>query len=106
MSLIKNAAPYNIEGRWYHFFIESDADAYTLTMSDIEDASIESNYLTMPEDFHIVDFIKDIHSVAGSSQTMAERIKYNSDGTQALPLPNANIFDYADIYIFGHYSNN
>lgn len=99
----KNANPYNIDGRWYHFFIENDAGTLKLTTSDLDGVTIESNiYLTMPDDFHIVDFIKDVHTTTGHSQTMSERIKYNTDGTQALPLP-TTVLDYVDVYIFGHF---
>lgn len=99
----KNANPYNIDGRWYKFFVESDGVNYKLTTSDIPEAVLDGNFITLPVNCHVLNINHDVHTVAGHAQTVANRIRFNADASQSIPLPNANVLDYANIYAFCHF---
>lgn len=99
----KNTNPYHIEGRWYRFFVESDGTAYTLTSSDIPDVELDGNFITLPVNCHVLDIKHDVHTVIGHAQTVTNRIRFNADATQSIPLPNPNVLDYAYIFAFCHF---
>lgn len=95
--------PYLINGRWYKIFIESTGSTVKVTSSDIE-VTVDGGYLKFPEGFHIVDRKYDINSIPHSGNVqIAIDLRGFADGTQGIYLPLANAFDYADIYVFGHY---
>lgn len=99
----KNTNPYIIDGRWYKIFIESDSDAITVTTSDI-DVTVENSYLKFPANFHVVERQYDINSVEHANDvSIAIDLRGFADGTQGIYLPVAAAFDYAYIYVFGHY---
>ena len=94
--------PYS-KGRWYRFFIESDGESYTLTKSDLEDATISGSRLKTVEGFHVLDVIEDIHSVeSGASGSVQWSTYIYADGIQAVNIPAKSNFDYATVYIFGY----
>lgn len=103
MSKYKNANPYIINGRWYKIFIESDGSTIKVTNSDI-DVEIAGSYLKFPANFHIVERQYDINSVPHATDlSIAIDLRGFADGTQGIYLPNVTAFDYANLYIFGHY---
>lgn len=95
--------PYIITGRWYKIFIESTGSAIKITNSDIH-VEASGNSLKFPEGFQIVDTLYDIHSIphSGIAQITVD-LRGFADGTQGIFMPEASAFDYADIYVFGHY---
>lgn len=98
----RNLNPYSDCGRWYKFFIESDADGVVLTTSDLEGVTVEGSYLKFPEGYHILKRAYDINTVAGAAANVAIDLHIFADGTQGIQLPSITTFDYADIYVFAH----
>lgn len=103
MDKCKNANPYIINGRWYQIFIESDNTNVKITQSDIP-VTIENGYLKFPSGFHVIERQYDINSIEHSGDvSIAIDLRGFTDGTQGIYLPLAKAFDYAHIYVFGHY---
>lgn len=98
----RNFHPYELPGRWYKFFIESDGSAQTLTTSDIDGAVISSNAIKLPEGWRCVEMAHDIHFDSSSASTFVPGVKYYANGQQAAVIPPAAAFDYADIYVYAY----
>lgn len=106
MSTLKNKiAPYTAKGRWYHFFIESDGTAATITTKDLEDVSIVSSTLRLPQGFIPVDFKIGIHCTASNTSTFSTGIKLFANEQQGIAIPGVAVFDYADLWVFGYYGD-
>lgn len=97
--------PYQENGSWYHFFIESDGSAYTLTSKDIAGASISSTYLMMPADFAIVDYKVGMETQAATAQTLSLGIRMDANGKQGVVLPNKANITECDVWVFGYYND-
>lgn len=98
-----NAWPYNIKGRTYKIFLESDGSEPKITTSDIPEAAIDGDYIKLPADFITIDTKYEIHAVSGgNTQTLNVATKLYSDGTEGIGIPKPYRFDCANIYIFGH----
>lgn len=96
--------PYDLQGRWYKLFIESDGSTLKLTTSDIEDVDISGTGIKFPIGFHVVDSVYDIHSVPHTGlATMAPDLYGYADGSQGIYKPLAHAFDYANIYVYGYF---
>lgn len=96
--------PWMKNGKWYHFFIESDGENVTLTTYDLEEVQMSGlQALLFPADFHILDFILDINALedAGTS-SYNKGIKFNGN-KQMVTLPGKTVYDYMDVYVFGHF---
>lgn len=101
-SQLKNSiAPYEEKGRWYHFFVESDGSALSLTTKDIN-ASVSGSYLQMPADYQIIDYKVALHVDAASAVSFTPGIRLYSNGTQGAILPAASSIDYADVWVFAN----
>lgn len=98
----KEEQPWIQDGRWYHFFIESDGEGYNLTTADISDAEIKTSYIFLPLGYHIVDMKYDVHSIASASSNITMMLRFDGDGRQGITLPPKAQFDYADFWIFAH----
>lgn len=100
----REVLPYDLTGRWYRFFVESNGAITTITDGDLE-VDEENSYMIFPENFHIHDRIYDVHSVAGASaiQNLAIDMRIYKDGRQGIQIPSPSCFDYAYIYVFGHF---
>lgn len=102
---MRTIKPYELDGRWYRFFIESNGNIVTVTDGDLEVVE-DGSYLKFPENFHIHDRMYDIHSVAGApAQNLAIDLRIFQDGTQGIHIPLANQFDYGYIYVYGHFDD-
>lgn len=100
LSNVKNE-PFN-KGDWYKFFIESDGTQIKITTSDLPDTVLELPYLKLPKDFHMIQRLYDIHSTATtSSYDFYNDTRYYEDNIY-IYLPDADVFDYMDLYIFGY----
>lgn len=96
--------PYDLKGRWYQIFLESNGTDVTITHSDIE-CEFEGMGIKMPENFHILDCIHDINSIPHSATiTMAQDLFGYPDGRQGVYKPVASAFDWAYVYVFGYYA--
>lgn len=105
LSNVKNE-PFT-HGDWYKFFVESTGDKYKLTTKDLEGVTIKGNFLAFPLDFHIVDVLIDVNPVPLSSNDPIDfnhSIRVVSTGHLAVPLPDKDCFDWADIFIFGYFN--
>lgn len=100
--LQNSLAPWQAKGHWYHFFIESDGTAYTLTTADISTAAIDGSYLKFPADFHVIDYAVDIDVDTSAAATFEKGIRLYADGKQAIVLPGKANIDWADIQVFGY----
>lgn len=101
--LKRNFNPYKVNGRWYQVFIESTGTEVKITNSDLP-LTIDNGYLKFPEGFHIIERQYDINSVPHDGVvSIAIDLRGFEDGTQGIYLPLAKAFDYAHIYVFGHY---
>lgn len=101
-----NIAPAQEQGRWYHFFVESDGTNYTLTTKDIATAAIDATDKTivMPKKFQVVDYNINIHNDAGSDVWYQKRTRlYASDHKIGVEIPAVTSFDYLDVYVFGYF---
>lgn len=103
MKILKNQiVPWQEKGRWYHFFVESDGSAYTLTTKDISTAAIDGSYLKLPKDFHIIDYKVDLSVDTSAAATYEKGIRLYAAGNQAVVLPDKANFDAADVWVFGY----
>lgn len=90
------------KGRWYKTFIESDGTA-RVTTSDFQNPSISSGALVCPMNLRIVDYIVDAHAIEpDSAKTWSKGIRTYAAGMQAVLLPDASTYDYADVYVFAY----
>lgn len=96
--------PWQEKGRWYHVFVESDGNAYTLTVSDIEGTTINGTHLKTVDGFHVVDFKYDISSeVGGTASGLTHATYLFADGVQGISLPPKAMFDACHIWVFGYF---
>lgn len=108
--MLKNElAPWQSQGRWYHAFVESDGIDYTLTVSDLEDAEIETpdgespvSALKFPVGYRIVGIQSDIHGDALTDTDYAGGKRIYSDGAQGVILPPVALFDFMAIWVFAY----
>lgn len=92
--------PYS-EGRWGRIFIESgDNGSIILVESDVEGVQTEGGILKIPSCYSLVDYIMDIHSVAGGEQSSFGGRTISEIGEQGITLPSGTCFDYCYIYVF------
>lgn len=100
------AAPWQEQGRWYHFLIESDGTDATITTSDIEDADIDSSgNLLLPEGFKVVDSKFCINCVGTEANAFTPSYMLVATDEQiGLALPDVASYDYLDLWIFGYYA--
>lgn len=104
MSYLSNlkTEPYN-KGDWYKVFIESNGSERIITTSDLDGAEIISDHLMCPKDFHVVQFMPDINGTAtGSDYDFYLIQRYSTDNRVGFMLPDPDVFDYMDLYIFGY----
>lgn len=100
-----NDMPHMIKGRWYHAFIESDGNAYTM-QCDLEDAQISSTYFIAPWGFHITDVKYDVNTDGGTATSAANTsfvLRRMGDGSQGVTIPAKDAFDYMHLYVFGYF---
>lgn len=94
--------PYK-KGRWYRFFIESDGNDITITEADLV-VQHSTQYLQMPENFHVLDTVHDIHSISGgTASNMSHVLRIYADGRQGIIMPGKDNFDYGYIYVYGYF---
>lgn len=96
--------PWQEKGRWYHVFVESDGSA--ATVSDHDEGftpTVSTVTLTMPAKFMVIDYVVAAHNDASSSSSFTKLVKFNSSNVMTVNLPAVAAYDYADVWIFGHY---
>lgn len=98
MSKIKE--PWSVRGRWYSIFIESDNGAYKITTIDepIKAATIDGNFLTLPEDLIVTNTKSDITGINGSTGAIITNL---ADNKYIITLPES--IDYGHIYVYGYF---
>lgn len=97
---VKKFLPWQMRGRWYELFIESDGSGYTVTKNPIDGAELVNGIIKLPEGFHIIDVKWNMHSFGASCQHIANMVQCYEDGTQGLVLPQVNCFDSLRIYAY------
>lgn len=106
INTIKNAiAPFQDNGRWYHFLVESDGVDYTLTTSDVTGATIDATNKTikMPKDYKIRDVVYDINNDTTSDVWFQKRLRlYATDEQIGIEIPSVTHFDYCDVWVFAY----
>ena len=90
-------------GRYFHVFVESDGAAASITDKDLDGFTLGTAEIVCPADFHVIDYEIDIHSIAHAAATEYWKgLTIGTDGKQAVHIPDADSFDYADFWIFGY----
>lgn len=102
-TLLHQLAPYEQQGDWYHFFIESDGNAYKITTKDINDAVVSSTHLMMPLGFHIIDAKFDYETIAAGATTHNYTFRVDANGKQGVTLLDKAKFTEVDVWIFGYF---
>lgn len=102
-TLLHQLAPYEQNGDWYHLFIESDGNAYKITTTDIDGATISSSVLYTPLDFHIIDAKFDYDTIAATATSLNLAFKSDANGKQGIGLLNKANFTSVDVWIFGYF---
>lgn len=96
---------YN-RGRWYHIFVENNAGAYKITMTDpgISKTTTSGNHLVMPPNFIVCDykFKCDHDAILAATGCKQELYKYAS-GIHAITIPEVSMFNSCDVYVFGYF---
>lgn len=95
--------PWQEQGRWYHFFVESTGTAISITDKDIADASMNGAVLQFPEHFRALNWVVDHDNDAGSAADFNYKKKLYTDGTVGIYLPTASQFTAAHVFVFGYY---
>lgn len=94
--------PYD-KGRWYRFFIESNGSEQTIIEGDLT-ATISSNYLMLPNNFHVIDHVTDINSPDGGTLASIGNTKRRlANGSQGVLIPTAPNFDWCYVWVFGYF---
>lgn len=97
---VKKFLPWQMRGRWYELFIESDGIDYTVTKNPISGAALVNGIIKLPEGYHIIDVKMNLHSFGAPCQQMPNLVQCYVDGTQGIVLPQVNCFDYVKIYLY------
>lgn len=95
-------APWMEQGRWYHAFVESDGSACSLTFTDLDGVTASGTSLTVPKDFHIIDYTFADVDLAASKSLAKNICKTSASGKEFIVLPSAADYTYADIWFFGY----
>lgn len=96
---LKNSlVPWQEKGRWYKVFIESNGTDFSITTSDIENASITSKGLTLPSNVRV-------HSVAfgdhdAHAGNMSTTVSFSSSGKPQIGLPTVTATTYIEVWAF------
>lgn len=94
--------PWQEKGDWYRFLVESDGTDYTLTVKDIDGASISGGYLKLPSGFHVVDQKIDVNVDTAAAATFEQGLRLYADGSEGIVLPEEANMDWTWVYVFGY----
>lgn len=95
--------PFQARGRWYKFFIESDGTNYKLTTSDLEGCEFGTNYIKLPQGYHVVDIAHDVHCEADDSASAGCGVlRLFAGDYQGVQLPVKASFTYMTLWVFAY----
>lgn len=96
--------PWQAKGRWYHFFVESNGSAISITAKDDITATMNGAVLQLPKDFHAISWTVDHDNDTSSAADYSNKKKLYADGSTGIYLPTAAQFTAAEVFVFGYFA--
>lgn len=96
----RNKEPWSVRGRWYSIFIEDNNGAYKITSIDepIKAATVDGNFLVLPEGLIVTNTKSDITGISGSTGAIICNLVGNH---YTITLPES--IDYGHVFVYGYF---